>query len=56
MRVKCAEINPYVHRIPNKMAKYIYQYNNWPGFTWDENETLTLLGKSRHLQERYLDK
>lgn len=32
------------------MAKYIYQYSNWPNFIWDENEILTLLGKVRHLQ------
>ncbi len=32
------------------MAKYIYQYSNWPNFAWDENEILTLLGKVRHLQ------
>lgn len=32
------------------MAKYIYQYINWPNFTWDEKEILTLLGKVRHLQ------
>jgi len=32
------------------MAKYIYQYNNWPHFTWDEKEIQVLLGKVRHLQ------
>ncbi len=32
------------------MAKYIYQYSNWPSFTWNEKEVLTLLGKVRHLQ------
>ncbi len=32
------------------MVKYIYQYSNWPNFTWDEKEILTLLGKVRHLQ------
>ena len=32
------------------MAKYIYQYNNWPQFTWDEQEIQVLLGKVRHLQ------
>ena len=32
------------------MAKYIYQYSNWPNFTWDEKEILTLIGKVRHLQ------
>ena len=32
------------------MAKYIYQYNNWPHFTWDQQEIQVLLGKVRHLQ------
>ncbi len=32
------------------MVKYIYQYSNWPSFTWDEKEILSLLGKVRHLQ------
>ena len=32
------------------MAKYIYQYDNWPQFTWDEQQIHMLLGKVRHLQ------
>lgn len=36
------------------MAKYVYQYSNWPNFVWDENEILTLLGKVRHLQGKIL--
>jgi len=32
------------------MAKYIYQYSNWPNFTWDEKEVQVILGKVRHLQ------
>ncbi len=32
------------------MAKYIYQYSNWPNFTWDEKEIQPFLGKIRHLQ------
>ena len=32
------------------MAKYIYQYSNWPDFTWDDKEIQALLGKVRHLQ------
>ena len=32
------------------MAKYIYQYNNWPNFTWNEKKILGLIGKIRHLQ------
>ncbi|HED06407.1 MAG TPA: Fic family protein [Ignavibacteria bacterium] len=32
------------------MVKYIYEYSNWPNFTWDEKEIQPLLGKVRHLQ------
>jgi Fic family protein len=32
------------------MAKYIYQYDNWPNFTWNEQEIQVILGKVRHLQ------
>jgi len=32
------------------MAKYIYQYSNWPDFIWDEKEIQVILGKVRHLQ------
>ncbi len=32
------------------MAKYIYQYKNWPNFTWNEKEVQVILGKVRHLQ------
>ena len=32
------------------MVKYIYQYENWPNFTWDEEKIQVILGKVRHLQ------
>lgn len=32
------------------MAKYIYQYNTWPHFTWNEQKIQTALGKVRYLQ------
>ena len=32
------------------MLKYIYQYENWTNFTWDESEIQVILGKIRHLQ------
>ena len=32
------------------MVKYIYQYKNWPNFSWDEKEIQVILGKVRHLQ------
>lgn len=36
------------------MVKYIYQYGNWPNFSWDEEEIQVLLGKVRHLQGKLL--
>jgi len=36
------------------MAKYIYQFSNWPSFSWDEKEIQELLGKVRHLQGKLL--
>ncbi len=32
------------------MAKYIYEYSNWPNFTWDEKKIQVVLGKVRYLQ------
>jgi len=32
------------------MPKYIYQYDQWPKFTWDEKEIHVILGTVRHLQ------
>jgi Fic family protein len=32
------------------MPKYIYQFDSWPNFTWNESEILPLLGKVRYLQ------
>ncbi len=36
------------------MPKYIYQYENWPYFTWDEQKIQVILGKVRHLQGKIL--
>ncbi len=36
------------------MVKYIYQYDNWPQFTWNEQEIQVMLGKVRHLQGKLL--
>lgn len=36
------------------MVKYIYQYDNWPQFTWNEQEIQVLLGRIRHLQGKLL--
>ncbi len=34
------------------MPKYIYQYSQWPSFTWNEKQVGNVLGKVRHLQGR----
>jgi Fic family protein len=36
------------------MAKYIYQYSNWPDFTWNEEDIQVIFGKVRHLQGKLL--
>ena len=30
--------------------KYIYEYDNWPEFTWNDKKISVILGKVRHLQ------
>ena len=32
------------------MARYIYEYDKWPEFTWDDRQISVILGKVRHLQ------
>ena len=32
------------------MARYIYEYDKWPEFTWDDKQISVILGKVRHLQ------
>lgn len=36
------------------MKKYIYKYDNWPQFTWDDKKINLILGKVRHLQGKIL--
>ena len=36
------------------MAKYIYQYDQWPDFTWNDKEIQVSLGEVRYLQGRIL--
>lgn len=36
------------------MAKYIYQYKQWPHFTWDDREVNGILGRVRHLQGKIM--
>lgn len=32
------------------MARYIYEYDNWPDFTWNDKKINVILGKVRYLQ------
>ncbi|MFN9955138.1 MAG: DUF4172 domain-containing protein, partial [bacterium] len=32
------------------MAKYIYEYKNWTGFTWRETDINAIFGEVRNLQ------
>ena len=36
------------------MAKFIYEYEKWPEFTWDDKKIIVNLGKVRHLQGKIL--
>lgn len=36
------------------MAKYIYQSESWPNFSWNEQEIQVILGKVRHLQGKLI--
>jgi len=38
------------------MARYIYQYKQWPDFTWDDKRINLILGKVRHLQGKIFGK
>lgn len=36
--------------------RYIYEYDAWPEFTWDDKKVSLILGKVRHLQGRVFGK
>lgn len=36
------------------MAKFIYEYDEWPEFTWDDKKITLSLGRVRHLQGKIL--
>lgn len=38
------------------MRKYIYEYENWPEFTWNDKQINFILGKVRHLQGKIFGK
>jgi Fic family protein len=53
---KNAENNMYICRkfLLPLMAKYIYEYKNWPNFTWQERDINALFGEVRNLQGKLL--
>jgi Fic family protein len=40
----------FTAKLLKSMAKYIYEYDNWPEFTWNDKKITVILGKVRHLQ------
>lgn len=38
------------------VRRYIYEFPNWPNFTWNERETQVLMGQVRHLQGQIMGK
>ncbi|HQU57708.1 MAG TPA: Fic family protein [Saprospiraceae bacterium] len=38
------------------MNRYIHQNQDWPNFTWEDEELLSSLGKARHMQGRLMGK
>ncbi|SHL02048.1 Fic family protein [Fibrobacter sp. UWEL] len=43
----------YIYRM-RQPVKYIYQYESWPNFTWDQTKIQVLLGNVRYLQGKLL--
>jgi Fic family protein len=39
-----------------RMNAFIYQQDNWPNFTWENDEIINLLSKARNLQGRLIGK
>lgn len=44
-----------MHNI-RRMKAFLHQQNNWPEFTWNSNEFLSLLSEARNLQGRLIGK
>jgi len=44
-----------LHNI-RRMKAFLHQQNNWPEFTWNSNEFLSLLSEARNLQGRLIGK
>lgn len=39
-----------INKFMARMARYIYEYDNWPEFTWNDKKISVILGKVRHFQ------
>ena len=39
-----------------RMKAFLHQQDNWPEFTWNSNELLSLLSEARNLQGRLIGK
>ena len=39
-----------------RIFTYIHQQKDWPRFTWDDQQLLSMLGKVRHLQGKLIGK
>lgn len=52
----CGEYCVYLPQIMRIMKIYIYQQNDWPHFTWDNNTIIPLLSQVRHLQGKMIGK
>jgi len=44
------------YKVITILKTYIYEQDNYPNFTWQDEKLLTLLGKARYLQGRIIGK
>lgn len=54
--LNCNEYAIYLSQILKRMGYYIHQKDNWPNFTWDNDELINLLSEARNLQGRLIGK
>lgn len=54
--LKCNDYAIYSLQILRRMGYYIHQKGNWPSFTWDSEQFVTLLSETRNLQGRLIGK
>jgi hypothetical protein len=55
IRRKNAANNPYIYRkLYQPMANYIYEYENWTDFTWQDQDINVVFGEVRHIQGKII--